>query len=101
MYPDKLADYYLSLGNPFNFKFYFYQRMFLRIIFRHKYVFATFVRAWSKSFISIMALMLRCILYPGAKIATVAGGKGQSAEILGSKVDEICKLIPAIEREII
>lgn len=101
MYPDKLVDYYLSLGNPFNFKFYFYQRMFLRIIFRHKYVFATFVRAWSKSFISIMALMLRCILYPGAKIATVAGGKGQSAEILGSKVDEICKLIPAMEREII
>jgi len=45
MYPDKLVDYYLSLGNPFNFKFYFYQRMFLRIIFRHKYVFATFVRA--------------------------------------------------------
>ena len=71
--------------------------MFLRIIFRHKYVYATFVRAWSKSFISIMALMLRCILYPGAKIATVAGGKGQSAEILGGKVDEICKLIPAME----
>jgi hypothetical protein len=50
---------------------------------------------------SVMALMLKAILYPGAKIFTVAGGKNQSAEILSSKVQEICKLIPAIEREII
>jgi hypothetical protein len=50
---------------------------------------------------SIMALILRCILYPGATIGTAAGGKQQSAEILSSKVVEICKLIPAIEKEII
>ncbi len=50
---------------------------------------------------SVMALMLRCVLYPGAKIATVAGGKQQSAEIVSSKVQEICKMIPALEREII
>jgi hypothetical protein len=74
VYPDKLIDYYLSLGNPFNFKFFFYQRLFIRSLFRHKYVYATFVRAWSKSFMSAMALMLMCILYPGAKIAVAAGG---------------------------
>ena len=101
VYPDKLIDYYLSLGNPYNFKFIFYQRLFLRALFRHKYVYATFVRAWSKSFMSVMALMLKAILYPGAKLFTVAGGKQQSAEILSGKVLEICKLIPAIEREII
>ena len=101
VYPDKLIDYYLSLGNPYNFKFIFYQRVFLRALFRHKYVYATFVRAWSKSFMSVMALMLKAILYPGAKLFTVAGGKQQSAEILSGKVMEICKLIPAIEREII
>ena len=101
VYPDKLVDYYLSLGNPYNFKFIFYQRLFLRALFRHKYVYATFVRAWSKSFMSVMALMLKAILYPGAKLFTVAGGKQQSAEILSGKVLEICKLIPAIEREII
>ena len=50
---------------------------------------------------SVMALMLKAILYPGAKIFTVAGGKQQSAEILSDKVREICKLIPAIEKEII
>ena len=101
VYPDKLIDYYLSLGNPYKFKFFFYQRLFLRAIFRHKYLYATFVRAWSKSFMSVMALMLKAILYPGAKIFTVACGKQQSAEILSDKVREICKLIPAIEKEII
>lgn len=101
VYPDRLIDYYLSLGNPYNFSLFYYQRVFLRCLFRHKYVFATFVRAWSKSFMSVMALMLMCILYPGAKIATAAGGKQQSAEILRDKCLEICKLIPAIEREIV
>ena len=101
VYPDKLIDYYLSLGNPYNFQFFFYQRLFLRAIFRHRYLYAVFVRAWSKSFMSVMALMLKAILYPGAKIFTVAGGKQQSAEILSDKVREICKLIPAIEKEII
>ena len=101
VYPDRLVDYYLTLGNPYNFKFFFYQRLFLRALFRHKNVYGTFVRAWSKSFMSVMGLMLKCILYPGAQIATVAGGKQQSAEILSGKLREICKLIPALEREII
>ena len=48
-----------------------------------------------------MALMLKAILYPGAKLFTVAGGKFQSAEILSGKVREICKLIPAMAKEII
>jgi hypothetical protein len=101
VYPDRLIDYYCSLGNPYNFQLFFYQRLFLRAIFRHKYLYATFVRAWSKSFMSVMALMLKAILYPGAKLFTVAGGKEQSAGILSGKVDEICRLIPAIEKEII
>lgn len=101
VYPDKLIDYYCSLGNPYNFQLFFYQRVFLRAIFRHKYLYATFVRAWSKSFMSVMALLLKAILYPGAKLFTVAGGKEQSAGILSGKVDEICRLIPAIEKEII
>lgn len=101
MYPDKLIDYYVSLAPDHPFKLFFYQRLFLRVVMRHRYVYATFVRAWSKSFMSVMALMLKAILYPGAKLFTVAGGKEQSASILSSKVDEICRLIPAIEREII
>lgn len=45
--------------------------------------------------------MLKAVLYPGAKLFTVAAGKEQSAEILSGKVDEICRLIPALEKEII
>lgn len=75
MYPDLFVDYLCSL-NPHNtFHFYFYQRLFLRAIMRHKYVYATFVRAWSKSFMSVMGLLLKCILYPRASIFVVSGGE--------------------------
>lgn len=101
VYPDRLIDYYCSLNPKNTFHLFFYQRLFLRVIMRHRYVYATFVRAWSKSFMSVMALMLKAILYPGAKLFSVAGGKEQSAQILSTKVQEICSLIPAMSKEII
>ena len=101
VYPDRFIDYLCSL-NPHNtFHFFFYQRLFLRVAMRHQYVYATFVRAWSKSFMSVMCLMIKAILYPRAKLFVVSGGKEQSASILSSKVQEICALIPALEKEII
>jgi len=42
-YPDLLVDF--MKGPNSNFKFYFYQRIFLRIVMRHRYVYATFPRA--------------------------------------------------------
>lgn len=54
----------------------------------------------SKSFLSVMILMVRCILYPGAKLFTTSGGKEQAAGIIKEKVTEICSLIPAFEREL-
>lgn len=75
LYPDKFVDFLCSLNPENTFHFFFYQRLFLRAVMRHKYVYATFVRAWSKSFMSVMALMIKAILYPGAKLFTVAGGK--------------------------
>lgn len=47
-----------------------------------------------------MALMIKCVLYPGAHLFSTAGGKEQSAQILKEKVQEICNLIPAFKREI-
>ena len=44
--------------------------------------------------------MIRCILYPGAKLFSTAGGKEQAASILKEKVTEICALVPAFNREI-
>lgn len=45
LYPDRFVDYLCSLNPDNTFHFFFYQRLFLRAVMRHKYVFATFVRA--------------------------------------------------------
>ena len=99
-YPDMFVDYLLEMGNPQDFKFFFYQRVFLRIAMRHQYVYAVFPRAYSKSFLSIMTLMIRCILYPKCKLFVTSGGKEQAAGIMKEKVQEICNLIPAFKQEI-
>ena len=99
-YPDIFVDWLLEQGNPQDFKFYFYQRVFLRIAMRHQYVYAVFPRAYSKSFLSMMVLMIRCILYPKCKLFVTSGGKEQAAGIMKEKVQEICTLIPAFKKEI-
>lgn len=99
-YPDLFVDYLSTMGNPQDFHFYFYQRVFLRIAMRHRYVYAVFPRAYSKSFLSIMTLMIRCILYPKCKLFVTSGGKEQAAGIMKEKVQEICNLIPAFKKEI-
>lgn len=97
-YPDLLIDF-LS-GPDSKFHLFFYQRVFLRAVIRHKYSYATFPRAYSKSFLSIMVLIIRCILYPGAKLFITSGGKEQAASIAKEKIEELCELIPALRREI-
>ena len=97
-YPDLFIDD--IKGPDCNFKFYFYQRIYIRIVMRHRYVYATFPRAYSKSFLSMMALMIRCILYPNSHLFVTTGGKEQAASITVAKIEEICHLIPALEGEI-
>ena len=67
---------------------------------RHRRVYAVFPRAYSKSFLTMMALMLRAILYPGAALFVTTGGKEQAASITIAKIEEICRLIPALNKEI-
>ena len=103
-YPDMFIDF-LQTGVdgeiPENgLKFYFYQRVFLRAAMRYKYVYMVFPRAYSKSFLSVMVLMCRCILYPRSKLFVTSGGKEQAAGIIKEKVDEICNLVPAFNREL-
>lgn len=102
-YPDLFVDFLQTGGDPTRkreLKFFFYQRVFLRIAMRYRYVYAVYPRAFSKSFLSVLTLMIRCILYPGAKLFSTAGGKEQAASILKEKVTEICTLVPAFKREI-
>jgi hypothetical protein len=102
-YPDLFIDFMQTGGNPevkVTFHLFFYQRVFLRIAMRYKYVYAVFPRAYSKSFLSVMVLLIRAILYPGARLFSTAGGKEQAAQILQEKIDDICNKIPAFSREI-
>lgn len=47
-----------------------------------------------------MVLMCRCVLYPRSKLFVTSGGKEQAAGIIKEKVDEICNLVPAFNREL-
>ena len=58
------------------------------------------ILAYSKSFLSVLTQMIRCILFPGAHLFSSAGGKEQAAQILQDKVREICDKIPAFNKEI-
>ena len=102
-YPDLFIDFMQTGGDTtkeLTFKLFFYQRVFLRIAMRYKYVYAVFPRAYSKSFLSVMVLLIRAILYPRSNLFSTAGGKEQAAQILQEKITDICNKIPAFNREI-
>lgn len=98
-YPDIFVEF-LCGKNPENFHLFFYQRIFLRAVMRHRYAYATFPRAYSKSFLSVLILMLRCVLFPNAHLFVTTGGKEQAAGIAREKAEELCKLIPGLKNEI-
>lgn len=99
-YPDLFVDFLVKKNNPENFHLFYYQRVFLRAAMRYKYTYAVFPRAYSKSFLAALILIIRCILYPGAKLFVTSGGKEQASSILKAKVQELCHLIPALHEEI-
>jgi len=96
--PDLLID--LATPEDSNFKLFFYQRVFLRIAMNHRYTYATFTRAFSKSFLSILILFIKCILYPGSKLFVCSAGKEASSKIATEKCKEIFELFPIFEREV-
>ena len=98
-YPDIFID--MISDEDCSFTFFFYQRLFLRVIFRYKYVYVTFTRAFSKSFLSILALYLKSMFYPGSKLFICSGGKEQAAEIAKEKLDEIWEFWPTLENEVL
>ena len=102
-YPDIFVDFMQTGHNPNiepKLKLRFYQRVFMRVAMRYRYVYAVYPRGYSKSFLAVLILIVRAVLYPGAKLFTSAGGKQQAAGILAEKVQEILDLIPAFNREI-
>ena len=101
-YPDMFVEFLCGGPNApaDTLHLYFYQRVFLRAVMRHRETYATFPRAYSKSFLSVLVLLLRCVLFPNSHLFVTTGGKEQAAGILKEKVDELCKLIPGMRNEI-
>ena len=64
-YPDVFLDFITPEDS--NFQLFFYQRITLRALMRYKKIYITAPRAFSKSFITILGLMLQCIFIPGTK----------------------------------
>ena len=103
-YPDMFVDFMAGKwqANPpkETLNLFFYQRVFLRAAMRYKYVYAVFPRAYSKSFLAVLILMTRAVLYAGSKLFVTSGGKEQASGILKEKVQEICTLVPGFAKEI-
>ena len=97
-YPDLFLDLIKPEKN--GFQFFFYQRIFLRACLRYRLVYTTAPRAFSKSFISILAILLICIFRPGMKEFICAPGKEQSAKIAKEKLSEIFGIWPLLEKEL-
>ena len=95
-------DYYLDIIKPADseFSLFFYQRFTLRILMRFKDVFITAPRAFSKSFITILAFFLQCVFIPGRKVFICANTKQQAAQITKEKIYEIYDHWPLLKKEV-
>ena len=99
-YPDIFIEKVLVRDNPEKFHLYFYQRIMLRVIMRYNHVYCTFPRAMGKSFMAVLVLMLKCILYPRSHLFVSTGGKDQAASITLEKAEELRRLIPGLNYEL-
>ena len=98
-YPDLFLD--MIKPESSNFTLFFYQRIVLRAIMRFKEVYVVACRAFSKSFLTILAMYLQCIFIPGTKRFICAPAKNQSAQIAKEKIFEIYNSWPLLRREVV
>ena len=96
-------DLYLDIIKPAdsNFDLFFYQRIVLRALMRYKSIYITACRAFSKSFVTILGMMLQCIFMPGTKRFICAPNKNQSAQIAKEKIYEIYDRWPLLRKEVV
>ena len=84
VYPDILAD--IMTPRNSSFSMFFAQRIVLRCMARHKQTFATFTRAFSKSFLAFFNGFTRSMIVPRCNGFVTAGTKSQAAQIAKEKV---------------
>jgi hypothetical protein len=97
-YPDLFIDFILPKDSKF--KLYFYQRVILRIMFRYRKTYFTLTRGSSKSFLQILALYLKCIMYPEIKLMITAPQKQMASAIAQQNIESIWSFMPILKHEL-
>lgn len=98
-YPDLYID--LITPQASTFRLFFYQRIFLRASMRFRYMFGTFTRAYSKSFLAILSRVLQCVFLPNTTSFVCADIKSSGIKIMAQKIDEIFSLFPLLAKEVL
>ena len=98
-YPDKLIDLLMPVDTAF--KLMPFQILALRINARHKLVFQTATRGYSKSFIAILSKTIQGILLPRSKLSVVSEFKqqGYPNRTRKEKINELKYLMPLLAEE--
>ena len=109
----KLYEYYCNLWTAYpdlfidmitpsydSFSLFFYQRIFLRACMRFQYQYCTAPRAFSKTFITVLALFLKCMFQPRSKVFICAPAKVQAAKNTKEKIVELYQHWPILKREV-
>ena len=96
-------DIFLDMIQPENSKFtlYPFQRIFLRATTRYRYHYNVATRGASKTFDSILGMILKCIFLPGSRCFICAPKKEQGAKIARPKIDEIFEIWPLLKEEVL
>ena len=98
-YPDLYID--LITPSDSEMTLFFYQRIFLRSLMRYKQIAIIAPRAFSKTFISVLGIILQCIFIPKSKRFICAPKKEQGAKIAKEKFDEIFDRYPLLRKEVL
>lgn len=98
-YPDLFFD--MITPSESNFRLYFYQRIVLRAFARYRYVFATFTRAFSKSFLAMLSRFHQCSFLPATKTFVCTDIKASGTKIATEKVNEILGIFPFLNGEVL
>jgi hypothetical protein len=85
VYPDVFVD---LIKKEEDFDLFFFQRLLLRIMSRHRQSYHTFTRGLSKSFLAFLSRYITTMLTPRHKAFIVAGTKLQAANIAKEKVTQ-------------
>lgn len=92
--PHRFASEYLGI------KLFFFQKILLYFLNKNSYFMLIAARGLSKSWMTAVYCIVRCVLYPGTKIVIASGTKGQAKLIITEKIVDLYHKHSAVRYEI-